>query len=519
VRPSLWLDRRFFLGVAAAIHLVCALCSGGWYALDEHFQTIEFAGYRLGFNQPSQLSWEFHHRMRPALQPAVADLVIRACRAAGSDDPFVAATVLRLLSGALGLASVYLLYLALAGRLRSDRSRAWLAACSCLLWFLPYQHVRFASESWSGAFFWSGTALVWMLSDSDQGAHRRALAWLAAGALLGLAFVARPQSGLLILPVIVWLGWRRSRARGGLPLAWTLVGATLAVAFGVLLDRWFYGEWTLSAWNYFSVNLQSGAAGHFGREPWWFYLRTTAERGIHPVGVTVLGAALWYFVSKPRDRITWALVPFLAVHVAIAHKETRFLFPLATVVPFLLVSAGEELSASQWFQRSRLARRFSAVLLSLVVVLNLVVLILASLKPADPVYNLYRFIYRRYGAGEVRLWYDRENPYERGAFSPGLYPRDAVASECAKSTRGEIVLEARFYRPPDLVARPWDPKAVSDSLSLYASRFGNTPEAAGLEVRRVYSYLPDWVRKINVTGWIERTQNWSLWEVRRVSPQ
>jgi phosphatidylinositol glycan class B len=512
------LDRRFFLGLAVAIHLAAALCSGGWYALDEHFQTIEFAGYRLGFNQPADLSWEFHQGMRPALQPAVAYVVIRGCEGLGISDPFVAATVLRLLSAALSVCSLYLLYFALAPRLRSDSARAWLAACSCLLWFLPYQHVRFSSETWSAAFYWSGTAILWMLAPSGPGTRRRTLSWCAAGALLGLAFVARPQSGLLILPVLVWLAFRPSVREAIRPLACTLFGAACAVGAGILLDRWFYGQWTLTAWNYLHVNLTAGAAEQFGRQPWWFYLRTTAERGIHPLGVAVLAAALWYFVSKPRDRVTWALVPFLAVHVALVHKETRFLFPLVTVVPFLLVSAGEELSASRWFERSRLARRFSAVLLGLAVVLNLVVFLLASLKPADPVYNLYRFIYRRYGAGDVRLFYDRENPYERGAFSPGLYPRDAVGSDRVKSTRGEIVLEARFYRPPNLVTRPWDPQAVSDSLYLYASRFGKTPDAAGLEVRRVYSYLPDWVRKINVTGWIERTQNWSLWEVRRVSP-
>jgi phosphatidylinositol glycan class B len=512
VPSSLWLKRGFFLCVATAIHLVCALQSGGWYALDEHFQTLEFAGLKLGINSPADLSWEFHQRIRPALQPAVAYAVTRSCQALGHPDPFLPALLLRMLSGLLGVASLYLLYLALEKRLESTASRAWFAAISCLLWFLPYVHVRFSSEAWSGSLFWAGAAMVMLLRKEGRKTPAPGGWWWVAGLLLGFAFVARMQSGLLVLPVLIWIGLRRPYAFKALGFA--LAGVATAVCLGFWLDHWLYGEWTVSAWNYFRVNLLEGVATHFGREPWWFYMARVAERATYPIGLVMLFLGGVFVATRPRDLVTWIVVPFLLVHTLVSHKEMRFLFPLVSIVPFLLVAGAEGMES--WRRRPGLAR-FGKVLLALLVSWNVLLLVIACLKPAEPVYNLYRFIYRHYGDRQVILFYDAENPYERARFTPALYPSPSPVAVQTPSGGKDVVLEARFFKPAGLVVETWDPaKSAVGGTCLYVTRRNNGLPPSGF--RLVYRYLPDWLLKFNVTGWADRTENWSLYETTPVSP-
>jgi phosphatidylinositol glycan class B len=43
--------------------------------------------------------------------------------------------------------------------------------------------------------------------------------------------------------------------------------------------------------------------------------------------------------SIRRSPLPWATLPFVLVHTALAHKEERFLFPLAMLLPWILVDA------------------------------------------------------------------------------------------------------------------------------------------------------------------------------------
>ena len=55
---------------------------------------------------------------------------------------------------------------------------------------------------------------------------------------------------------------------------------------------------------------------------------------------------------------------------------------------------------------------------------------------------------------------------------------------------------------------------------LYVTRKPESlPSMPGVEVNKVYSYLPLWLRKLDVTGWVERTQTWSVYEVRTLTPR
>src|SRR5919206_4106439 len=73
----LW-NMKYWLLIGLAFHLVAAYFNAGYYHYDEHFQILEFANYKLGRVPAESLAWEFHEKIRPWFQPAMAYVLIRA---------------------------------------------------------------------------------------------------------------------------------------------------------------------------------------------------------------------------------------------------------------------------------------------------------------------------------------------------------------------------------------------------------------------------------------------------------
>ena len=88
---------------------------------------------------------------------------------------------------------------------------------------------------------------------------RRAL-WsaLTAGLVLGFAFYLRFPVALALLGLGLWLiviERPKIRIIGAMAL-----GFLLALGINLVLDYWFYGQWTFTPVNYFLVNLVEAKA-------------------------------------------------------------------------------------------------------------------------------------------------------------------------------------------------------------------------------------------------------------------
>ncbi len=94
---------------------------------------------------------------------------------------------------------------------------------------------------------------------------------IATGAAAALAFVVRPNSMLALVPLacqtLMVVGPTRTRF-----LLAAAGGGVLVLLGALLLDRWFYGYWVCTWWQFFKVNLWHGVASHYGTGPWWYYL-------------------------------------------------------------------------------------------------------------------------------------------------------------------------------------------------------------------------------------------------------
>jgi phosphatidylinositol glycan class B len=190
-------------------------------------------------------------------------------------------------------------------------------------------------------------------------------------------------------------------------------GGVAAVALIAFIDRWGYGYWTSPAWNYFRHTLVEGHVNDTDRGPIWDYLRVSLTETWPLLGPLVF---LSFFVAcfrSPRDPFVWSALPFMLIHHLVAHKELRFLFPLAQAGPLWLAIAAA--LVWPWLLRALLAY-------------NVVALAFQTLLPANPRIGLWRAIARS-GVGVV-YYRETDDPY---------------------SVQGLI---ARFYRPEGLVTLP-----------------------------------------------------------------
>jgi phosphatidylinositol glycan class B len=472
--------------VGLVLILLAAVWSDGFHQSDEHFQTLEFAGWKLGRTPVSDLPWEFGARMRAWLQPALYVAVVRALEAAGMRDPFHQAFVLRLVSGLLAWAALVALTRAAWLLVPGDGPRRWSVRLTWLAFFTPYLAVRTSSESLATSCLVLG--LVALVTSLGGRTRPPPGLLLAAGALFGLAFELRYAVGVMIAGALLWAvfpGGLRMRALAAIALA-----ATAVLALGMLIDRWGYGEWTIPALNYVRINLGQGVAERFGTRPFYGYALLVAKSAVAPVLLPLaLGAAVSW-LRWPTHPLTAAAAPLVLAHGLIAHKELRFLFPTAPLLPTFLVLAVVRADGTwpSWLA-SRLPRMLGAVLLTL----NVVGLVLLTLTATRPQIGFQRYAWRRNPESFKALILTAETPWHHGRLPMHFYrPRSLELRHVARLSGAEG--PAPFF-------------VVADAF--------DEPAAAGLACRALYRPYPPRLEAL-VRRLAPRLRAWSLHRCRGV---
>jgi len=362
LRPS-WRDfLRRVLALSLVVHLVVAQRSKGFYQCDEHYQVLEFLGTKLGMSRVDRLPWEYAERMRSWLLPAMFLLPVRLAALLGVRDPFSLAWLTRSLAALVSFAGLAAFSRSLATWLRDGAARRVTLLALHFFYWVPVLSARTSGENLGQAFFLLGFVTLVGAPPRDgaletthvEPRNPSALASAGAGALFGLAFLARYQIAFLVLGACLWFwvrgGWRPSFATS------VAAGFALALALGAVLDRWGYGAWSLPYWNYLRVNLIEHVANRYGTTPFWGYFGFFARDLVPPLGLIWVFTPLVALARLPRHLLTWTTAPFVLVHVALAHKETRFLFPtLALTTALTGVLLERELAVPavrSWFARA-----------------------------------------------------------------------------------------------------------------------------------------------------------------------
>ena len=327
--------RKYFILIIFLGYLLNIFYSIGYHHLDEHFQILEFANYKLGKTEQGALAWEYHEKIRPTLQPTIAYLIIKYLNLIGIEKNFHIAIFLRLISALLSLIVFWKLFsyfwAQYKKKIKDEKFLFYLFYFCLTFWFMPYLHVRFSSENWSSIFFWF--AFYLMMKNSTN----KLTSLILSGISLALAFQFRFQIGFCILGLFLWIWIVNNKFRIKKNI---IIPASLMVLFIILItyyvDAWFYGERVLPAFRYFDINIIQEKAKEFGDDHFFVYFFYGAEGFILPFGIITLLIILSFFYFHKKHPICWALLPFIVAHLLLSHKEIRFMFPIINALPIII---------------------------------------------------------------------------------------------------------------------------------------------------------------------------------------
>ncbi|MCB0404184.1 MAG: hypothetical protein KDD51_05315 [Bdellovibrionales bacterium] len=480
-------DRSFLKAVsivAAVVYFAAAFFSVGYHHPDEHFQILEYVALKLGSADPDNMAWEYHRGMRSWLQPGVLYVLTRGLQRMGFNQPPQWAFVYRLVSGCFSWLAAY--SVAGTSRFWFRREPFWRATVLALFffWCLPYLAVRTSSEAWSTAFLLFGLSACIGAGDPAK----RVRGFLMAGLFWGLAFEFRFQTAVAVAGAVAYyLGVQRN-AR----VLFVFPGVVVAICFGVIVDRWGYGYWELSAWQYFYQNLMVGKIAEFGVSPWWAYAKILWVKAGPPLSLILVLGGAWAWVRFPFHLLTWMTLPFFLVHSAIGHKEARFLIPI--LIPVLLQIG---LLADV---RMKPLRRSGRIVCGMLLGLNGLLLVGSLVKPADVKSDFYSHVAQKLGQ-RVVIYYEGTHPYgpvsrHKFFWFEGLSFVRLEAAEQFIGKVGDKETAYLFWREdtlPDLFSR------------------------AGVECELEHATVPRWLYRFDFNRWLERTPRYNLFVCRKAS--
>jgi len=473
MKPTTFTTKNIFL-IGLIVYVIAAIFSVGNHHPDEHFQIFEFAALKLGLASENDLAWEYHFQMRPALQPAMVVVLYRFLALFGLDNPFFVAFLLRLGSALLSLYAIKLMIDLYQKEFKYPNTKLWFVVLSLFIWITVYNNVRFSSENWSGTLFMIG--FVWMMRAKKP----KVWTYLVVGALFGLSFVIRYQLAFMVLGFGLWLLIQRKDPFGKLVL--------MAMAFfamfglGVVIDKWFYGDWVLTTWNYLKWNILADRVSTFGTAPWYYYMTQTILDAIPPFSVVYVVSFLWFIFKRPKSAITWTIVPFMLVHFLIGHKETRFMFPMLGFLPVVIAFLVDDLMSrfgKDFFVKNKWAYWGKRLFW----VANVVMVVIVMFRPANDRIWRHRAFYNAI-KGPATIFFDDTSPFGEG-------------------------LSYKFYMKPDLEILPYD---VVDTILPDPNRqvFLATTNREMIKKyaplsRRIYRSNPEWIKRFDFNGWVSRT--------------
>ena len=305
-------------------YIVLAWFSEGYSHVDEHYQILEFAAYKI-HHYPYLYPWELDAQIRPTLQVWVVVWLSNAL-SFFSPSPFFIAFLTRAIAAILSAIGCYLFINAWKDALDSTLKKKWFFLLAAFSYTAAYCAVRYSSEGISSSLFLIGFSLLFYKIDR----HTMSI-YFIIGFLLGVSFITRYQTGLMIFGLIAWLVIVRKIKPSALLTLFT--GLLLVFALGVYLDTLFYEKFVCTAWRYFEVNILENRAAAYGTSHWKYLNAATYL----PYGPLYILSSLFFIIKCPKHAITWVIIPFILFHMITPHQEMRFLIPILGFMPFIIL--------------------------------------------------------------------------------------------------------------------------------------------------------------------------------------
>ena len=486
--PKSYFEKIFLSGFL--IFVITAFFSEGFHHPDEHFQILEFCNYKLGNSPSADLPWEFKAQSRQTLPVFVAFVIIKSLYLLKVINPFTIAFILRLLTALSAWFIIRKLCIALLDNFKTENGKKLFAAMTMLLWFVPYLSVRFSSENLGGITFLF--AIYLLLKRPSLSSYKKTISLAGAGLLLGFSFFFRFQMGFAIIGLGLWLifinklNWKN--------LLLLVFASSISVLLCICIDRWFYGNWVLTPVNYFTTQIIHDVVSYWGVTPWWNYFYLFILQGFPPISILLLAFFFIGIYKSPTNIFVWSILPFLIGHCAIGHKEMRFMFPMMFGLIYLAAIGIDHLHGLKKYEK------VGRYLFFLSVMINVPLLILRMISPAQEAVNCYSFLFR-YSSEENITLLCREKSIYHYADLPANFYRSSNVNCVVLNKDEEPLTYLNTYQP--------------GKVYLLERKLPSNTEFTGYTNEIIYCLFPNWILRFNINDWESRARIWNIQKLRK----
>ncbi|WP_164848462.1 hypothetical protein [Halobacteriovorax sp. HLS] len=385
---------------SAFFHLIAVIFSEGFHRPDEHLGMLRYVFVKLNLYPIEELSWEYPAKIRNWVQPGIYYAIAKILNLIEIKNPFTIAFFLRLFTSIFSMYT--LVKFSKFSRIFFSSTKAINLANLCFftLWFFPFIHARTTAENFGMNVFALGLlVLVKSIPISTLKSSTNTLKInflsntksiplshsLLGGFLIGMSVNFRIP--LAPMPLFLCL-WLLLIAQIKLSNVFVIViGSFLSILFTSIFDTWGYEELTYSTWSYLYQEFTRNVSQGFGVSPWYYYITKVFSKGVPPLSIFMIIATVFVWIKKPTHLITWVSLPVFLLHSTIGHKELRYIFPLIIFVPILLALTFEH------FEKTVLENRALKLTIRLSIILNLIFLLISSIKPAYTPIHIYKYLY------------------------------------------------------------------------------------------------------------------------------
>jgi len=506
--------RFFFAGLILTI--LCAWFSMGAYYYDEHFQVLEFCSYKMGTAVPNSYSlpWEFFDKIRPSLLPDIAYVFGKILDWCSLYNPFTLAFLLRLFSGVSAWFIACRFCLLFLPRFKSLKGGKLLVLMSLFLWFIPFLTVRFTVENISGIILLYGIYSILSINEKTKNTFVR---YIIAGFLFGIALFIRVQIAFAIAGFAAWLifinkvNWK---------YIFVLVLSMIpAIGVNIVLDYWFYGEWTITPYNYYYENIVQHVASDFNTSPWWFYFPEFITNAFSPLSWLLL---IMFFVGvykNLKDPFVWMFIPFFVAHCIIGHKEFRFLFPVTFIFIYIVALGFDYLLYKQSQSKGKkvvpikndpvrnIYQKIHVYVYVLSAIICVPLLIYRTVAPVQISMYYNKFLYNHAPAKSTPLFYIPNRNFDM------FYD---LNTSFYKNPNYNTVLIDSIQQLGDYLRN----NKPQSALFFTTVSFGtNVPVQDsdklnwnGYKIRMLYCFFPPWMLDHNIDNWKEKTPIFRIYQ-------
>ncbi|XP_045863329.1 GPI mannosyltransferase 3 isoform X2 [Meles meles] len=313
---------------------------------DEYWQSLEVA-HHMVFNY-GYLTWEWTERLRGYTYPLIFASIYKILHLLGKDSVQLLIWIPRLAQALLSAIADIRLY-SLMKQLENQQMAKWVL-CSWFTWYCCTRTLTNTMET-----VLTIIALFYYPLEGSKSMNS-----VKYSSLVAFAFIIRPTAIIPWIPLVFRHFWQEQK-KLDLILHQFLPIGFVTLSLSLIVDRIFFGQWTLVQYNFLKFNVLQNLGTFYGSHPWHWYF----SQGFP----AILGTHLPFFIhgcflAPKRYRILLVTVLWtLLVYSMLSHKEFRFIYP---VLPFCMVFCGYSLNHLKTWKKPALSFLFlSNMLLAL----------------------------------------------------------------------------------------------------------------------------------------------------------